>query len=260
MNFDEALKQAYLANPAQVLPNACWKTSQHIAGSETVFACSADGKVTRLELWQGNRLLAAWDANRSRMGLPAARMESMSFALLHDDYIGEVGEAQFSSRKAYFRLTYTYETAPRAALLPQGFRFKNVDPDQEAHLAAALIDQCYDDIKPGAETVRQWTHLPVFSADLWVWIWDQVGDRPAGLGIAEFDPEIGEGSLEWIQVLPEYRHKGLGHGLVRELICRLEGRARFVTVSGEMNKLTHPEHLYRTCGFTGEDVWWVLER
>ena len=47
--------------------------------------------------------------------------------------------------------------------------------------------------------------------------------------------EIGEGSLEWIQVLPEYRGQGLGTKLVLELLCRLKDKAAFVTVCGEVD-------------------------
>ena len=34
------------------------------------------------------------------------------------------------------------------------------------------------------------------------------------LGIAELDQEVREGMLEWIQVLPSYRRRGLGCGIV----------------------------------------------
>jgi hypothetical protein len=34
----------------------------------------------------------------------------------------------------------------------------------------------------------------------------------------------------------------------------------FTTVSGEMNSRTKPEKLYRNCGFSGDDVWWLLQK
>ena len=82
--------------------------------------------------------------------------------------------------------------------------------------------------------------------------------RPVALGIADFDAEIKEGSLEWIQVLPGKRRMGLGKMIVNELLSRLKGKADFATVSGQIDNATNPEMLYRKCGFTGNDIWYVI--
>ena len=87
---------------------------------------------------------------------------------------------------------------------------------------------------------------------------DQTTKNPVALGIAEIDAQIREGSLEWIQVLPAYRGMGIGKSLVQELLFRLEKRANFTTVAGEVGNSTHPEALYRACGFEGNDIWWVF--
>ncbi|MGN0628125.1 MAG: GNAT family N-acetyltransferase [Oscillospiraceae bacterium] len=84
--------------------------------------------------------------------------------------------------------------------------------------------------------------------------------KTAACGIADFDREIGELVLEWIQVLPEYRRRGLGKMLVNELLCRMGNRAKFATVSGRADSPSNPEALYRKCGFAGNDVWHVLHR
>ncbi len=55
-------------------------------------------------------------------------------------------------------------------------------------------------------------------------------EKTAATGIAEFDVRIGEGILEWIQVSPEYRNRGLGAFVVNELLYRMQGKAGFVTV------------------------------
>jgi len=59
-------------------------------------------------------------------------------------------------------------------------------------------------------------------------------------------------------VLPEYRWQGLGTKLVLELLCRLKDKAAFVTVSGEVDNPTNLEMLYRKCGFSGDDVLFVI--
>ena len=77
---------------------------------------------------------------------------------------------------------------------------------------------------------------------------------------ANLDSETEELVLEWIQVLPEYRGRGLGKMLVNELLCRMGGRAKFATVYGKADSPSNPEALYRKCGFIGNDVWHVLHR
>jgi GNAT superfamily N-acetyltransferase len=91
-----------------------------------------------------------------------------------------------------------------------------------------------------------------------VFICDVSSDRLVALGIAEFDDTIGEGALEWIQVLPEMRGRGFGTLIVNELLRRLIGKAKFVTVGGECDNPTNPEKLYRKCGFVGDEVWRVI--
>lgn len=77
-------------------------------------------------------------------------------------------------------------------------------------------------------------------------------------GIAEYDYEIKEGILEWIQVLPQYQHQGYGKIIVCELLNRLKSVcASFVAVSGLVDNETNPEKLYRSCGFTGNDIVYI---
>ena len=62
------------------------------------------------------------------------------------------------------------------------------------------------------------------------------------------------------QVLPTHLGRGLATALGLELLTRVQTRSSSTTVSGRVNNNTSPERLYRRCGFTGEDVWWVLRR
>ena len=100
----------------------------------------------------------------------------------------------------------------------------------------------------------------MYAPDLWLWVVDRRTGAPAALGIAEFDDTVPEASLEWVQVLPAYRRRGLGGGVGCELFRRVEGRADFTTVAGQIDNESHPEALYRRCGFEGYDVWWVFRR
>jgi len=161
-----------------------------------------------------------------------------------------------ASGTRYFRLMHDMAQV-RASLLPEGYSFRAADLPKDAACIADIINRCYDGYAQTEASVLSWTHYPVFNNDLWVFVWDTVHDVPAALGIADFDADIKEGSLEWIQVLLDYRGHGLGEAVVLELLNRLASCADFVTVSGEVDNHTSPERLYRKCGFTGSAVWVV---
>lgn len=256
MNFRDALISVYCENPCQVLPNALWKTLTEVEGFQTAFERRGD-VVTHLEMWDNQRLLLYWDRNRSGVNLPPHRLEYLSFALIHQDFLHAIPTARFTIQKPYFRLIHSSGSILRTQL-PKGFYIVNVDVEKETQAVADMIEACYDDWHPSEESVRSWTEHPVFDQDLWVWVIDEQEDIPVALGIAETDDNISEGSLEWIQVLPAYRERGFGKNIVKELLFRLQGRVVFTTAAGEVDNRSSPEALYRSCGFEGSDIWWVL--
>ncbi len=71
---------------------------------------------------------------------------------------------------------------------------------------------------------------------------------------------VHEAVIETVEVSPDYRGRGLGRALVRELLRRIGTRAVFTTVSGIVEDRDNPGAFFRRCGFTGEDVWWWLRR
>lgn len=132
--------------------------------------------------------------------------------------------------------------------------------ESDFKIMADIINRSYDDIKITPERLFELTETPVYAQNLWVLIKDTESGETAACGIADFDEEIGELVLEWIQVLPEYRGRGLGKMLVNELLCRMDGKAKFATVSGKADGSSNPEALYRKCGFAGDDIWHILRR
>lgn len=123
---------------------------------------------------------------------------------------------------------------------------------------AGLINACYDDIRVTDDFIASLTRTEAFCADLWLLIAEKATGKVVGGGIADFDREAGEMILEWIQVLPAYRRRGLGRAIVNELLFKMRETADFATVSGRVDSPSSPEHLYRACGFTGGDVWHIL--
>ena len=172
--------------------------------------------------------------------------------ILHDrDFSGEclAGDAD----EPYFRLYHDLRGL-RAATLPEGFRLCEATPAEYA----AHINQCYDGASMTEADIRAYGRHRVYAPELWIAVRECGSGAIAATGIAEWDVEIGEGILEWIQVSPAHRGRGLGTYVVTALLNRMAGRARFATVSGQVNNPSNPEALYRRCGFRGNDIWHVL--
>ncbi|MDE6880390.1 MAG: GNAT family N-acetyltransferase [Oscillospiraceae bacterium] len=158
--------------------------------------------------------------------------------------------------RPYFRLFHSLRPVP-VCPLPAGYRLEQAEEADSAAIAA-LISLCYG-FAMEEEKVRAWRQHPEFRPELWVKLSREDG-MLAGAATAEYDPETGEGSLEWVQVHPECRRQGLGAVLVAALLGRLARMADFATVSGEVDNPAMPEALYRRCGFTGADVWHILRK
>lgn len=157
--------------------------------------------------------------------------------------------------ETYFRLFHNLQELPRPAL-PRGFVFCAA----ACRDFAAHISQCYDDIGVSEAELQRETARPVYDPALWLAVGEEATGGIVATGIAALDRDVGEGSLEWLQVSGPYRNRGLGRCLVLELLRRMQGGTRFATVSGQCGNPTAPERLYRRCGFTGTDVWHILRK
>lgn len=140
---------------------------------------------------------------------------------------------------------------------PAGFR--PIDAGAEAF--SRHIRSCYG----GGPDASEPEFARLFSpenAALRVALADEKTGKIAASGLADLDAAIREGTLEWIQVSPEYRLMGLGFYVVRELLLRLAfmKNARFVTVSGRLKSGSNPLALYKKCGFEGKVIWHILTK
>ena len=121
-----------------------------------------------------------------------------------------------------------------------------------------LINASYHDLSVTAEQMERYQQTPVYCPDLWILLKEKETGTVLAGGIADYDREVGELILEWIQVLPYYRRRGYGQFVVNCLLLKMQGVAEFATVSGKINNPSNSEGLYRKCGFTGNDVWHIL--
>ena len=155
----------------------------------------------------------------------------------------------------YFKLIH-YMDRIEAPTLPEGFRFIcPTEKELSVHIAA-----CYDAERVSEAELRHYRCRPTFFPDLWLAVVNESTGEIVASGIAEVDRDIREGVLEWIQVSPAYRRRGLGRIIVHELLFRMNDRADFVTVSGKSNDPSDPRALYERCGFGGGVVWHILRR
>ncbi|HIV19552.1 MAG TPA: GNAT family N-acetyltransferase [Candidatus Merdivicinus intestinigallinarum] len=174
--------------------------------------------------------------------------------VVHDRDFPDGGLPNFTDQR-YFRLYHDLHSIPCAE--QQDIALVTAT-EQDVDTIVSVINQCYDDIRVNRQQLIRYRQTPVYCADLWVLAVSRTENICVGAGIADYDRELGELVLEWIQVLPAYRNRKIGQEIVCELLRRMRGTAKFATVSGQANNPSRPEFLYRKCGFTGTDVWHVL--
>ena len=146
-------------------------------------------------------------------------------------------------------------------LSPIDYDYDTLSIDSQATQLCEMINESYkhENIVVSEQDILQWKQHKPFREELCVYINADNG-KMAASGIAEFDEVCREGIIEWVQVLPEYRGRGLGKKIVDVLLNRLKSiGASFVTVSGNLDNTSKPLELYRKCGFTGDDIWYICQ-
>lgn len=176
-----------------------------------------------------------------------------SVTVLRDDAFAAPEEGYYDT--PYFKLLHPLDKLERPPL-PSGYSLVRADTeDFAAHIAA-----CYAQEGVSAQELEASRRRRVYREDLWIALREDASGRIAATGIAELDGEIREGVLEWIQVSPEHRRRGLGRFVVGELLFRLRSGADFVTVSGRLDSPDHPLALYESCGFHSPVIWHILRK
>ncbi len=175
--------------------------------------------------------------------------------ILHDQEFSNIILKEYND-EPYFRLVHSLKNVKKTYVNTVQILFgvSNLNDFVQC------INACYTDIEVTQEDLENCCKTRVFYPDLWLLVKDIETGKIIGSGIADFDKEIGEVILEWIQVLPEYRGRGFGQLIVNTLLEKMQGIAKFATVSGKVNNPTKPEILYRKCGFTGNDIWHILTK
>ena len=176
--------------------------------------------------------------------------------ILHDkDFSAEI-LSDYTDEK-YFRLYHNFKEIPK--IVTDGFEITTAT-QKDIKAIVQIINESYTDLSVNKELIKSYTKTPVYNAELWIMVKEKATNKYVGCGIADFDTDVKELILEWIQVLPQYRGKKIGQLIVNELLYRMKDVASFATVSGKVDNATNPEALYRKCGFAGNDVWHILHK
>jgi len=257
--FRKDLLEAYLKSPCQLLPGPMWKTLAKLENLKCASREEEDGKPSELFAGDEHKMEVYWNKDRSLLGLTEEYLRKLDFMSIHDDYLSFAPVDAFTAWTPSFRLSHD-NSSLHEINLDANFEIVDVNIEEEADIVATFIRTCYEGMYVNQDEVMYWTRTPVYHSDLWVWIMDKEKGAPVALGMAGFDASVPEGFLDKIQVLPEYRRKGIGRATVYELLNRLHGRAAFVTASGEADSQSDPAGFLRQCGFQGSDTWWALYR
>lgn len=156
----------------------------------------------------------------------------------------------------FFRLKHNLKNIPLynvPEIELSNINFNNIDE------LVNMINSSYthSQIRVTADDIKNWINSKVYCSDLWIGAFED--EKLIGSIICEFDSEVSEGVIEWLQVLPEYRNRGIAAALCSKALMKMSKFADFATVSGECDNITNPEKVYRKCGFEGDDVWNILK-
>ena len=83
---------------------------------------------------------------------------------------------------------------------------------------------------------------------------------PIGIFIAKFDPNMFEASIEYLCIKAEYRKKGLGYSLLKEMLLRIGCICQLVTCAYPLENNYGLDRLFEKAGFTNGALWHFLKK
>ncbi len=174
--------------------------------------------------------------------------------IIHDNEFDGKLLDNYIDRK-FFRLIHDLSNIPEPHI-PE-IELEIIPPNRTDELVD-MINRSYahSEVRVSKDYIRSLTTTQVYCPGLWIGA--ILNERLTGSIICDFDIEVGEAIIEWLQVLPEYRGRGIASALICKALKTMRGIADFATVSGECDNITNPESVYRSCGFNGDDVWHIL--
>lgn len=84
--------------------------------------------------------------------------------------------------------------------------------------------------------------------------------KPIGMFIGTLDEQIGEASIEIFCIKPEFRRKGIGFSLLKEVLLRIGCDSTYLTVLYPEKNDYNLAEMFHKVGFTGEVRWHFLKK
>ena len=259
--LDTKLKQEIEEFPEKTLPKIYELIRKYTDGREIMIFKSREQADAYLKKYVKMDVLESYLVNPcGTLSIPYWKQKEIqmpqNMKIIQQRYFVNSDYAEYHD-EPYFRLFHSLKEIK--SMLSDVYVIKTAIKE-DIPLLVDIINQSYSDLTVTYGQLMGYTQTTVYDASLWVIAIDKINRKVVGCGMAELDKELQEGIIEWIQVLPAHRRKGIGQLIVNELLNRMYKKARFVTVSGKVNNETKPDLLYRKCGFVGEDIWHILTK
>lgn len=160
----------------------------------------------------------------------------------------------------YFRAYMPTPRPPEDLVITPGFEFVEFDPDRDVAAAVALMNAAYPSLRHLATAGKLQAMMAAkhFFPQGWFFLRHSATGERVGLTICGHCSQMREGFIEWTEILPRFRHRGLGALLVKEAINRLAERSDFLTASGSLDAPFAMGDLYMSCGFEHLRQWSIL--
>jgi len=157
--------------------------------------------------------------------------------------------------QTFFRLKHDLKK-----LNPGVYKTEEINIEKDIDELIMMINECYqhEKIQVKHDDFIELTHKDTFDASLWLKIVEN--NKMVATIIGCIDTDLKEGWIEWVQVLPSFQGRGYGKSIINSLLYKMKDNADFVTVSGHMDNVKDPEKIYRKCGFTGNDLWYICKK
>ena len=252
--FILSAEKTYKENP-QKFGFAFWKYRELLKSAD-LFKEVVNGRIYMFAI-NKNRLIYYWSED-NHMVIPKNRLMDFDLLYIHEKYIDSITGLKethdINDGIALIYDKYFKENRINKCYYVDSFNFNSID---DYINAADIINNSTSgggNMTP--EKIKEFTKLPVFDRNLWIFVKEKETKKPVSIGISIYDKDIHEAELEWIYVQPDHHGKGVGRMLIQEIVRRAKDKSDIIRVGGIA------DDFYVKCGFKIKtDPWlWVKRK
>jgi len=258
MDYHQLLKKLYETKPDHVSNIAFWKL---IHFADTAEIHYKEDAYNHLWIVKDNRLFFyySWKEegqgiveNREKLLFSKEDLEAYDLVILNQTQY-DLLDYQPDHVEISQPFVYAGQEIPLRDQTLEDFDLRAFDFERDYDEAALIINRAYDWASYTGDHVKAFKESPAYDPDLWVWLVEKKTGKKAALGIGDFYSPIKEGSLDWVQVDPDFSKRGLGKYLVKVLVDRIVSKGGTIRVTGIADAF------YQSCGLVTEEKWYILD-